>query len=183
MKLPSTPPPSSPTRLPVAHAHLDGAAFDVPVDGDMAQRADRAVVEHGLGALPAHDLVEIEIDHGRLAADASLAASMARAPARSLAIGFSANTGLPSSSARMRDLRLQARQRGDRDRVARRGLRPARASRHRPSAYRPRGQVRRCARHRCRQARSPRSGGRRETPAIARCVRNCCRRCPDGSRR
>ena len=32
---------------------------------DMAQRADRVGIEHGLGALPAHDLMEIEIDHGR----------------------------------------------------------------------------------------------------------------------
>ncbi len=43
----------------------DRAVLDVPMHGDVAQRADRAGVEHRLGALPGHDLMEIEIDHGR----------------------------------------------------------------------------------------------------------------------
>jgi len=36
--------------LPVAHAQLQGAAFDVPMHSDMTQLPDRAVVEHRLGA-------------------------------------------------------------------------------------------------------------------------------------
>ena len=52
-------------RFPVAHAQLQGAAFDVPMHRDMAQHADGVGIEHRLGALPAHDLMEIEVDHGR----------------------------------------------------------------------------------------------------------------------
>jgi len=39
---------------------------------DMAKRADCIGVEHRLGALPAHDLMEIEVDHGRFAASSGL---------------------------------------------------------------------------------------------------------------
>src|SRR5262245_31825760 len=54
--------------LPAAHARLYGAAFDVPVDSDMPQRADRICVQHEFGALPGHDLMEVEVDHRRLTA-------------------------------------------------------------------------------------------------------------------
>ena len=82
----------------------------------MTQRADRAAVEHGLGALPGHDLWKLKsiaVGFGLRAA----CCSMARAPARSPAIGFSANTGLPSASARSAIFSLQAGQRRDGDRL------------------------------------------------------------------
>ena len=66
----------------------------------MAQRTDRACVEHRLGALPAHDLLEIEIDHRRQARGLRLE-QHGLCVVELLAIGFSANTGLPSASARI----------------------------------------------------------------------------------
>ena len=55
-------------RFPVAHAHLDGAALDVPVHGDVTQGADASGVEHLLGAQPGGDPGEVEIDAGRQSA-------------------------------------------------------------------------------------------------------------------
>ena len=156
--------------------------LDVPVDGDMAQRADRAGVEHRLGALPAHDLMEIEIDHGRPAAERRPGAAWRARLAGRSPCGFSANTGLPSSSAVSRDLRLQARQRGDGDRLHVGVLDQRAPVAVRPSAHRRRGRARPCARRRCRRAPPPRSAGRRGMPAAARCGRNCSRRCLGGSR-
>src|SRR4029453_16517039 len=58
--------------FPVAHAHLDGAALDMPMHGDMAQFANHIGVKHSLGSLPCDNLMKIEIDHRRLAAHGSL---------------------------------------------------------------------------------------------------------------
>src|SRR6185503_14529139 len=58
--------------FPTPHARLNGAALDVPMDGNMPQRADRICIEHGFGALPGHDLMEVEIDHRWLAAHTRL---------------------------------------------------------------------------------------------------------------
>src|SRR4249919_388410 len=55
-------------RLPASHARLYGAAFDVPMHRNMPQRADRICIDHSLGVLPGHDLMEIEVDHRRPAA-------------------------------------------------------------------------------------------------------------------
>ena len=100
--------------LPVAHAQLDGAALHVPMHGDVAQRADRIGVEHRLGALPAHDLMEVEIDHGRPAAERRLPQHRARAGeiARHRLLG---EHRLAQFECADGDLRLQAWRRGDGD--------------------------------------------------------------------
>ena len=99
--------------LPVAHARLDGSAFHLPVDHDMAQRADVACIEHLLDALPGGDLVEIKIDHGRFAGEARLLQHGARAGEVRCHRLFDEHR-LAQFERANGDLRLQARQRGNR---------------------------------------------------------------------
>ena len=101
--------------FPVAHAQLDGAAFHVPVYYHMAERADGAQVEHLFRPLPGGDLMEVEIDFGRAGGLMRAWRSMARAPARSEAIGFSDEHRLAQRQCGDGDLGLQAGQRGDGD--------------------------------------------------------------------
>src|ERR1700722_9298722 len=49
-------------RLPVFQAHARPVVLDVPVDVDVAQAADRALLDQGPGAFPAQYLAEAEID-------------------------------------------------------------------------------------------------------------------------
>ena len=102
--------------FPVAHAQLQGAALDMPMHRDMAQRADGAGIEHLLGALPGHDLMEIEIDHGRQAAESRLLQHGARAGQIAGHRLFGEHR-LAEFERADGDLRLQARQRGDGDRL------------------------------------------------------------------
>ena len=163
-------------RLPVAHAHLDRAVLHLPMHRDMPQPPDRAVVEHLLGALPGDDLGEIEIEHRRFGR----------------ALGGAQHGARVGQGARHRLLaehRLAERQRGDSDPRLQAPAwwrspprphscpRPARASRRSPSPRRPRARARPRAWRRCRPAPPPRNGCPCGTPAIARCVRNWCRRC------
>ena len=166
--------------LPVAHAHLDGAALDVPMDGDMAQRADRTASSIVLARCQL--MIWWKLKSIMVGWRPSVAwRSMARALARSLAIGFSANTGLPSSSARMRDLRLQAGSVAMATACTSGSSTSARQSPYplATPAARASSAVRAASR---RQAPRPCSVGRRGMPAAARRGHNCSRQFPDGSR-
>ena len=168
-------------RLPAAHARLDGTAFDVPMHRDMPQRADRICIDHGFGALPGHDLMEVEVDHRRLAARARLLEHGTRGTEIARQRFFRKNR-LAQLERANRDLRLQAGQRCDGDRLHVRVLdqgSPVAISLRR---YFRRGQIRRSVRHCCRRAQSPRSGDRHGKRAVARCARNCSRLSPIGSR-
>ena len=102
--------------FPIAHAQLQGAAFDMPMHDDMAQRADGAGIEHRFGAFPAHDLMEIEIDRGRLSAEFRLSQHGARGVQVAGHRLFDKHR-LAEFKCADRDLPLQARRRGDGDRL------------------------------------------------------------------
>ena len=78
----------------------------------MTQRADRAVVEHGLGVLPARDLVKIEVDHGGKAAELRLAQHGARVIERA-GHGLLREHRLAEFERPERDPRLQGRHGGN----------------------------------------------------------------------
>src|SRR4029453_6694110 len=168
-------------RFPVAHAHLDGAALDMPMHGDMAQCAGGAGIEHGLRSLPSEDLMEIEIDHGRLAAHRSLSE---HGPALCQDRSQEAFRRIPVFRAAGRELRAapaglaawRSRQ------PARPCPRPAHASRHRLSARWRLAQARPCARNCCRPAQSPRSVNRHGMVATPGFPNNWSPRWGDGSR-
>ncbi len=52
-----------PVRLPVLDTHPGGVIFDVPINGDMTQAADRTLIQQFLRFSPNRDRGKGEIDH------------------------------------------------------------------------------------------------------------------------
>ncbi len=102
--------------FPIARAHARRIILHVPMHRKMAQRADLPVVEHFLGALPARDLMEIEIDHRRDPALVGRRQHGARVAERGGHRLFGEHR-LAGVKRRDRDLRLRGGRHGDRHRV------------------------------------------------------------------
>ncbi len=174
-KLPRRPPPPSRRVFQFFKPQPRRRVLDIPGHGDMAQPADRAAVEHGLGLLPRRQLGKLKSMMVGRPPCAPFAAWL-RPPARSAAIGFSTNTGLPSSSARRAI--AGCRSGGTAMPPPRRRALDQRAQSPNPREHSPHAPARPCARRRCPPAPPPGSAGRCGMRAVGPCVHNCSRRCP-----